>query len=252
MRRTIVAGNWKMNKTNSETVAMLTELKELVKGISNVGVVLGVPFTALSDAVKAVEGSNIEIAAQNMNPNESGAFTGEIAPSMLTSIGVKYVILGHSERREYYKECDEFINKKVKAALKNGLTPILCIGEKLEDRETGKTDEVNEKQLKGGMAGLTAEEALKVVIAYEPVWAIGTGKTATPEMAQETHKAIRNFLVEMFGAEVAEEITIQYGGSMKPDNAAELMGQTDIDGGLVGGASLEASSFSKIVEAGVK
>lgn len=252
MRRTIVAGNWKMNKTNSESVAMLTELKELVKGISNVGIVLGVPFTALSDAVKAVEGSNIEIAAQNMNPNESGAFTGEISPSMLTSIGVKYVILGHSERREYYKECDEFINTKVKAALKNGLTPILCIGEKLEDREAGKTNEVNEKQLKGGMAGLIAEEALKVVIAYEPVWAIGTGKTATPEMAQETHKAIRNFLVEMFGAEVAEEITIQYGGSMKADNAAELMGQTDIDGGLVGGASLEASSFSKIVEAGVK
>ncbi|WP_320047122.1 triose-phosphate isomerase [uncultured Ilyobacter sp.] len=252
MRRTIVAGNWKMNKTNSESVAMLTELKELVKGMSNVGIVLGVPFTALSDAVKAVEGSNIEIAAQNMNPNESGAFTGEIAPSMLTSIGVKYVILGHSERREYYKECDEFINEKVKAALKNGLTPILCIGEKLEDRESGRTDEVNKKQLQGGMAGLTAEEAAKVVIAYEPVWAIGTGKTATPEVAQETHKAIRNFLADMFGAEVAEEITIQYGGSMKADNAAELMGQTDIDGGLVGGASLEASSFSKIVEAGVK
>ncbi|WP_319370144.1 triose-phosphate isomerase [uncultured Ilyobacter sp.] len=252
MRRTIVAGNWKMNKTNSESVTMLTELKELVKGISSVGIVLGVPFTALSDAVKAVEGSNIEIAAQNMNPNESGAFTGEIAPSMLTSIGVKYVILGHSERREYYNECDEFINAKVKAALKNGLTPILCIGEKLEDRENGKTDEVNEKQLKGGMAGLTSEEAAKVVIAYEPVWAIGTGKTATPEMAQETHKAIRNFLVEIFGTEVAEEITIQYGGSMKPDNAAELMGQTDIDGGLVGGASLEAASFAKIVEAGVK
>jgi triosephosphate isomerase len=252
MRKTIVAGNWKMNKTNAETVAMLTELKALVGGVEEVGMVLGVPFTALSDAVKAVEGSNIEIAAQNMNPNESGAFTGEISPSMLTSIGVKYVILGHSERREYYKECDEFINAKVKTALKSGLTPILCIGEKLEDRESGKTNEVNEKQLKGGMADLTAEEALKVVVAYEPVWAIGTGKTATPEVAEETHKAIRNFLVEMFGNEVAEEITIQYGGSMKPENAAELMGQTDIDGGLVGGASLDAASFAKIIEAGVK
>jgi triosephosphate isomerase len=252
MRKTIVAGNWKMNKTNAETVAMLTELKALVGGVEEVGMVLGVPFTALSDAVKAVEGSNIEIAAQNMNPNESGAFTGEISPSMLTSIGVKYVIVGHSERREYYKESDEFINAKVKTALKSGLTPILCIGEKLEDRESGKTNEVNEKQLKGGMADLTAEEALKVVVAYEPVWAIGTGKTATPEVAEETHKAIRNFLVEMFGNEVAEEITIQYGGSMKPENAAELMGQTDIDGGLVGGASLDAASFAKIIEAGVK
>lgn len=252
MRKTIVAGNWKMNKTNAETVAMLTELKGLVDGLEGVGMVLGVPFTSLSDAVKAVEGSDIEIAAQNMNPNESGAFTGEISPSMLTSIGVKYVILGHSERREYYKESDEFINAKVKTALKNGLTPILCIGEKLEDRESGRTNEVNEKQLKGGMADLTAEEAAKVVIAYEPVWAIGTGKTATPEVAEETHKAIRGFLAEMFGCEVAEEITIQYGGSMKPGNAADLMGQTDIDGGLVGGASLEASSFAEIIKAGVK
>ncbi len=252
MRKTIVAGNWKMNKTNSETVAILKELKDLVKGIDGIGIVLGVPFTALSDAVKAVEGSNIEIAAQNMNPNESGAFTGEIAPNMLTSIGVKYVILGHSERREYYKEDDEFINAKVKTALKNGLTPILCIGEKLEDRESGKTNEVTETQIKGGLYGLTSEEALKVVIAYEPVWAIGTGKTATPEVAQETHKSIRNTLADMFGAEVAEEITIQYGGSMKAENAKELMEQEDIDGGLVGGASLEASSFSKIIKAGLK
>jgi len=250
MRRTIVAGNWKMNKTNAEAVEMLTELKAQVEGVTGVDVVIGAPFTALSDAVKAVEGSNIEIAAENMNANESGAFTGEISATMLTAIGVKYVILGHSERREIYKETDEMVNAKVKAALANGLTPILCIGEKLEDREGGRTNEVNAAQLKGGMAGLTVEDAAKTVIAYEPVWAIGTGKTATPAMAQETHKAIRDLLSEMFGAEVAGDMTIQYGGSMKPGNAKELMSEADIDGGLVGGASLEAEMFAGIIKAG--
>ncbi len=251
MRRTIVAGNWKMNKTNSEAVEMLTELKGLTAGVEGVDVVIGAPFTALSDAVKAVEGSRIEIAAENMNENESGAFTGEISAKMLTAIGVKYVILGHSERREIFKETDERINAKVKAALANGLTPILCIGEKLEDRESGRTNEVNEAQLKGGMAGLTAEEAAKIVVAYEPVWAIGTGKTATPEMAQETHKSIRDLLASMYNEEVAAGITIQYGGSMKPANAKELMSEADIDGGLVGGASLEAASFAEIIKAGL-
>lgn len=250
MRKTIIAGNWKMNKTNKEAVEMLTELKEIVKGIDSVGIVIGAPFTALSDAVKAVAGSNIKIAAENVYPKESGAYTGEVSPVMLKEIGVEYVILGHSERREYFKESDEFINEKVKCVLAHGMTPILCIGEKLEDRESGRTNDVNKTQINGGLAGLTAEEAKKVVIAYEPVWAIGTGKTATPEIAEETHKAIREELARMFGEEVANEITIQYGGSMKPENAQELLAQADIDGGLIGGASLKAQDFSKIVKAG--
>ena len=251
MRKTIIAGNWKMNKTNKEAVEMLTELKEIVKGIDSVGIVIGAPFTALSDAVKAVAGSNIKIAAENVYPKESGAYTGEVSPVMLKEIGVEYVILGHSERREYFKESDEFINEKVKCVLAHGMTPILCIGEKLEDREVGRTNDVNKTQINGGLAGLTAEEAKKVVIAYEPVWAIGTGKTATPEIAEETHKAIREELARMFGEEVANEITIQYGGSMKPENAQELLAQADIDGGLIGGASLKAQDFSKIVKAGL-
>lgn len=251
MRKTIIAGNWKMNKTNKEAVEMLTELKEIVKGIDSVGIVIGAPFTALSDAVKAVAGSNIKIAAENVYPKESGAYTGEVSPVMLKEIGVEYVILGHSERREYFKESDEFINEKVKCVLAHGMTPILCIGEKLEDREAGRTNNVNKTQINGGLAGLTAEEAKKVVIAYEPVWAIGTGKTATPEIAEETHKAIREELARMFGEEVANEITIQYGGSMKPENAQELLAQADIDGGLIGGASLKAQDFSKIVKAGL-
>lgn len=251
MRKTIIAGNWKMNKTNKEAVEMLTELKEIVKGIDSVGIVIGAPFTALSDAVKTVAGSNIKIAAENVYPKESGAYTGEVSPVMLKEIGVEYVILGHSERREYFKESDEFINEKVKCVLAHGMTPILCIGEKLEDREAGRTNDVNKTQINGGLAGLTAEEAKKVVIAYEPVWAIGTGKTATPEIAEETHKAIREELAKMFGEEVANEITIQYGGSMKPENAQELLAQADIDGGLIGGASLKAQDFSKIVKAGL-
>ncbi len=251
MRKTIIAGNWKMNKTNKEAVEMLTELKEIVKGIDSVGIVIGAPFTALSDAVKAVAGSNIKIAAENVYPKESGAYTGEVSPVMLKEIGVEYVILGHSERREYFKESDEFINEKVKCVLAHQMTPILCIGEKLEDREAGRTNDVNKTQINGGLAGLTAEEAKKVVIAYEPVWAIGTGKTATPEIAEETHKAIREELARMFGEEVANEITIQYGGSMKPENAQELLAQADIDGGLIGGASLKAQDFSKIVKAGL-
>lgn len=240
-----------MNKTNKEAVEMLTELKEIVKGIDSVGIVIGAPFTALSDAVKAVAGSNIKIAAENVYPKESGAYTGEVSPVMLKEIGVEYVILGHSERREYFKESDEFINEKVKCVLAHEMTPILCIGEKLEDREAGRTNDVNKTQINGGLAGLTAEEAKKVVIAYEPVWAIGTGKTATPEIAEETHKAIREELARMFGEEVANEITIQYGGSMKPENAQELLAQADIDGGLIGGASLKAQDFSKIVKAGL-
>ncbi|WP_297598323.1 triose-phosphate isomerase [uncultured Cetobacterium sp.] len=252
MRKTIIAGNWKMNKTVSETKAMLSELKELTNGVEGVEVVIGAPFTALESAVKTVEGSNIAIAAQNMYPKDSGAYTGEVSPVMLKELGVKYVILGHSERREYFHESNLFINEKVKSALSHDITPILCVGEKLEERESGKTMEVNEKQVREGMAGLTAEQAVKVVVAYEPVWAIGTGKTATPEMAEETHKEIRDVLVSMFGAEAAAEITIQYGGSMNAKNAEELLAMENIDGGLVGGASLEADMFIQVIKAGAR
>ena len=251
MRTNVIAGNWKMNKTNAEAVEMLTELKGLVKDVKDVKIIIGAPFTALSDAVKAVEGSQIGIAAENVYPKASGAYTGEVSPVMLKSIGVKYVILGHSERRDYFKESNEFINEKVKAVLENGMTPILCIGEHLEDREAGRTAKVTEKQIREGLAGITPEQAKNIIVAYEPVWAIGTGKTATPEVAQETHKQIREVLRDMFGT-VAEEMIIQYGGSMKPGNAPELLAQPDIDGGLIGGASLEAASFAEIVSAARK
>lgn len=249
MRKKIVAGNWKMNKTVKEAVEMLTELKGLVADVDGVEVVIGAPFTALSEAAKAVEGSKVKLAAQNMNPNESGAYTGEISPLMLKDLGVEYVILGHSERREYYGETNEIVNEKVKAALKHGLKPILCVGEKLEDREAGNTEAVVEDHTKGGLVGITAEEMKNVVIAYEPVWAIGTGKTASPEQAQDVHAFIRKLLTELYSEAVAQDVTIQYGGSMKPDNAKELISKEDIDGGLVGGASLEAAGFATIIKA---
>ncbi|WP_163470084.1 triose-phosphate isomerase [Fusobacterium sp. IOR10] len=251
MRKTIIAGNWKMNKTNNETIQILNDLKKEIKeieGISNIGVVIGTPFTALSDAVKTVENSVIKIAAQNVYPKESGAYTGEISPAMLKDIGVEYVILGHSERRDYFKESNSFINEKIKAVLSHNMSPIFCIGEHLEDREAGKVKEVITKQVKEGLANLSADEMKKVIVAYEPIWAIGTGKTATPEIAQETHEQIREVLKEMFG-ETSKEITIQYGGSMKPNNAKELLSQKDIDGGLIGGASLNAKDFSAIIKA---
>ena len=250
MRKLVIAGNWKMYKNNKEAIETLTQLKNLIKDVKNVDIVIGAPFTCLSDAVKTVEGSNVKIAAENVYPKIEGAYTGEISPKMLKDIGVTYVILGHSERREYFKESDEFVNQKVKAVLEIGMKPILCIGEKLEERDSGKTLEVLSKQIKGGLADLSKEAAEKVIIAYEPVWAIGTGKTATPEMAEETHRAIRNVLTEMFGKDVADKMIIQYGGSMKPENAKDLLSQEDIDGGLVGGASLKADSFFEIIKAG--
>ena len=250
MRRLVIAGNWKMYKNNKEAIETLTQLKNLTKDVKNVDIVIGAPFTCLSDAVKTIEGSNIKIAAENVYPKIEGAYTGEISPKMLKDIGVTYVILGHSERREYFKESDEFINQKVKAVLEIGMKPILCIGEKLEEREGGKTLKVLSKQIKDGLVDLSKEDAEKVIIAYEPVWAIGTGKTATPEMAEETHRAIRNVLAEMFRKDIADKMIIQYGGSMKPENAKDLLSQEDIDGGLVGGASLKADSFFEIIKAG--
>lgn len=248
MRKKIVAGNWKMNKTVKEALEMLSSLKELVADVKETEVVIGAPFTALSEASKLVAGSNVKLAAQNMNPNKNGAFTGEISPLMLKDLGVEYVILGHSERREYYGETNEIVNEKVKSALANGLKAILCVGEKLEEREANKTETVVEDHIKGGLKDISKEDMANVVIAYEPVWAIGTGKTATPEQAQEVHAFIRKLLTEMYNAEVASNVTVQYGGSMKADNAKELMDKEDIDGGLVGGASLEAESFAKIVK----
>ena len=248
MRKKIVAGNWKMNKTNSEAVKTVTELKEIVKGLNGAEIVVATPFTAISDVAKAVAGTNIKVAAQNMHWEEKGAFTGEIAPCMLKELGVEYVILGHSERREYFGETNEIVNKKVKAALKNGITPILCVGEKLADREAGNTENVVKDHTVGGMKDLTKEEAAKVVIAYEPVWAIGTGKTASPEQAEEVHLFIRNLLTEMYDAATAEKIVIQYGGSMNAANSKDLLAKPNIDGGLIGGASLVPADFSVIVK----
>lgn len=251
MRKRIVAGNWKMNKTNAEAVAMVNELKELVKGIDNVGIVIGAPFTVLSDLNNVVKGSNVKLAAQNMYCAANGAYTGEISPEMLKAVGVEYVILGHSERREYFGETNEFVNKKVKFALENGLTPILCVGEKLEEREAGNTEKVVEDHVVNGLKDITKEQMKDVVIAYEPVWAIGTGKTATPEQAEDVHKFIRDLLTKMYDEETSSNVTIQYGGSMKASNSKELIGKENIDGGLVGGASLKADEFAAIVKSAI-
>lgn len=250
MRKIIIAGNWKMNKTRKETEDFFKALNPLVNANEKVEMVIGVPFTNIETAIR--EAKNVKIAAQNMNPKESGAYTGEISPLMLKDLGVEYVILGHSERREYYKESDEFINEKVKSALSHGLKPILCFGETLFDRESNITEKVVETQIRGGLKDLTKEDMANVVLAYEPVWAIGTGKTATSKQAQEVHAFIRNLLTDMFGLEVAENITVQYGGSMKPENALELISEKDIDGGLIGGAALDPISFSKLVQAGLE
>lgn len=250
MRKIIVAGNWKMNKTAKEAAAFFNEFKPLVADVKNVEIVIGAPFTALETATRETAGSNIKIAAENMNAKESGAFTGEVSPLMLKDLGVEYVILGHSERREYYGETNEIINEKVKSALAHGLKPILCFGETLEEREANTTEAVVKDQIVGGLQNVTAEEMANVVLAYEPVWAIGTGKTATPEQAQEVHAFIRNLLTDLYGAKTAENVTVQYGGSMNDANAAELIAQKDIDGGLVGGASLIPEKFTVIVKAG--
>ena len=246
MRKAIIAGNWKMNKTPEEAVQVINELKPLVKD-ATCDVVICPTFVCLDAAIKAAEGSNIKIGAQNMHFEESGAFTGEVAPGMLEAMGVDYVVLGHSERREYFNETDEALNKKVKKAFEHNLTPILCCGETLEQREAGVTDDFIACQIKVDMAGLTKEQAKQVVIAYEPIWAIGTGKTATKEQANETISAIRKVVEGMYGKEVADEVRIQYGGSVKPNTIKDQMAMSDIDGALVGGASLVASDFAQIV-----
>lgn len=244
-RRKIVAGNWKMNMTPSQAVALCEELKDLVKS-DDVDVVYCVPAIDIVPVVEAVKGTNVEVGAENMYFEEKGAYTGEIAAPMLVDAGVKYVIIGHSERRDYFKEDDALLNKKVKKAFEAGLTPILCCGETLEQREMGITLDWIRMQIKSDLVEVTAEQVASMVIAYEPIWAIGTGKTATTEQAQEVCKAIRDCIAEVYDAATAEAVRIQYGGSVNAGNAAELFAQPDIDGGLVGGASLKAD-FGKIV-----
>ncbi len=245
MRRKIIAGNWKMNKTPAEAVALINELKSLV-ATEEADVVFCVPSISLTTAIEAAKGTNIEIGAQNMYYQENGAFTGEIAPNMLTSIGVKYVIIGHSERREYFAETDETVNLKVLKAFEHGITPIICCGESLKQREQGITIDLIRQQIKVAFLNVTADQAKTSVIAYEPIWAIGTGKVATTEQAEEVCKAIRECIAEIYDDATAVEVRIQYGGSVTAASAAELFSQANIDGGLVGGASLKAD-FGKIV-----
>ena len=245
MRKKIIAGNWKMNKTPSEAVALIEQLKPLVTN-DDVDVVFCVPAIDIIPAVEAVKGTNIHIGAENMYYEESGAYTGEIAPNMLTDAGVEYVIIGHSERRDYFAETDETVNQKVLKAFEHGITPIICCGESLTQREQGITIDWIRQQIKIAFLNVTAAQAAKAVIAYEPIWAIGTGKTATSEQAEEVCAAIRACIAEIYDDVTAAAIRIQYGGSMNASNAAELMAKPDIDGGLVGGASLKAD-FGQIV-----
>ena len=245
-RKTIIAGNWKMNKTPAEAKALIEEMKPLLSKTKWCEMVLCVPFTDIQAAVKAAKGSKIAIGAENMHFEKSGAFTGEISADMLKELGVKYVIIGHSERRQYFNETDEACGKKVQVALENGLRPILCVGESLTEREQDVTMEVIRKQIKIALQNVAVEDIKKVVIAYEPIWAIGTGKTATTEQAQEVCKGIRECIAEIYDEATAEAIRIQYGGSVSAASAPELFAQPDIDGGLVGGASLKPD-FGKIV-----
>ncbi len=245
-RQPIIAGNWKLNNTISESIKLVEELIPLVKN-AKAEVVIAPTSIALDAVVKAVKGTNVKVAAQNAHFEEKGAFTGEISLKALEELGVQYVILGHSERRQYFNETDEALNKKVKATFAHGLTPILCCGETLEDREANVTNEVTGKQIKLDLQGLSKEDAAKVVIAYEPIWAIGTGKTATDEQANETIGAIRETVAEVFGKEVADKVRIQYGGSVKPGTIKAQMAKPEIDGALVGGASLKAVDFAGIV-----
>jgi len=246
MRKKVIAGNWKMNMLPNEAISMITELTPLVKDTEN-EVVLCVPYTDLFYSLLTAQGSNIKIGAQNMHFEQKGAYTGEVSGAMLKSIGVEYVIIGHSERRQYFNETDETVNKKIKAAFANNLKPIVCVGESLEQRELGKTFEIITNQTKKALEGLTGEQVLNTIIAYEPIWAIGTGKTATKEDANEACKKIREKIQEIYGQNIAEGVIIQYGGSMKPENAKELLNMSDIDGGLIGGASLKPDTFAQIV-----
>ena len=248
-KQTVIVANWKMFKTIEETVAFIKALKPLVQRGSS-KVLLAVPFTSIHAATKEAAGSSIVIGAQNMHHAADGAFTGEVSARMLKNAGAQFVILGHSERRAIFKESNRVVNLKIKRALAEGLTPLVCVGETLEQREQGLTDKVLQQQLKGSLAGMSAEDGLKITLAYEPVWAIGTGKTATPELVQSVHLMCKKWLAGIWGEIVASKISLLYGGSVKPDNVRALMNELDIDGALVGGASLEPQSFTKIVNLG--
>lgn len=251
LRQAVIAGNWKMNKNRPETLALVNELKPMVAD-ANCGVVICVPYTDLETALNATKGTNIKVGAENCHWAKSGAFTGEIAADMLVEMGVAYVVIGHSERRQYFGETDVTVNQRVRAALDAGLNVILCVGELLEQREQGITEEIVGLQTKIALGGVKAEELKKIIIAYEPVWAIGTGKTATAEQANEVNHFIRCVVEKLYGKAAADAMTVQYGGSMNAANAAELLAQPDVDGGLIGGASLKAADFTAIVNAASK
>lgn len=250
-RKLIFAGNWKMNKTVAEALDLVRSLKIELSNIKEADIVVCPPFTALSEVSKAILDSNIRLGAQDISPNKVGAFTGEIAAVMLKEFSVRYVIVGHSERRQYQKETDELVAKKATACHGASLKPIVCVGETLGERESGETQKVLEKQIRGSLAGINKEQMIETIVAYEPVWAIGTGKTATSAQAQEAHEFIRRLLAGIYDDTVARKVRIQYGGSVKPANAKELMSQPDVDGALVGGASLEARSFSDIIKSSI-
>jgi len=249
MRKRVIAGNWKMNMTTIEAGDLIEGIIEKTDGVENVDIVVAPPFTALEAVKETIGSAPIGLSAQNVHSEGNGAFTGEISCGMLNDIGCEWVIIGHSERRQYFGETDETVNKKTKASLSAGLKTIVCVGESLEEREAEKTMVVIEKQLTGSLAGIDEKDFENIVVAYEPVWAIGTGKTASKEQAQEVHAFIRNWLKDNVSADAAESTRILYGGSVKPDNAGELLGEPDIDGALVGGASLKADDFSAIIRA---
>jgi triosephosphate isomerase len=248
MRRPVIAGNWKMYKTQADARAFFSAFVPLLQGSTHCDIVVAPPFTAIAAAVEAVKGSAISISAQDMHGEPEGAFTGEVSAAMLVEAGCRAVIIGHSERRQFFGETDESANRKVKAALAAGLMPILCVGELLAERESGRTEQVLERQFTGGVAALTGPEFSRIILAYEPVWAIGTGRTATPDIAADAHKFLRRLAEANFTAERAAGLRILYGGSVKPDNIKGLMAQVDIDGALVGGASLNAEAFASIVK----
>lgn len=250
MRNKVIAGNWKMNKDLGETEKLINDLKTALNfNLIGSRVIICPPFPSLALAAKLIEGSPLELGAQNMHTEDEGAFTGEVSPKMLKAAGCRYVIVGHSERRQYFSETNEFINKKARKALASGLIPIICVGESLDEREKNITDQIVSVQVKGCLSEISAADMEKVIIAYEPVWAIGTGKNATPQQAQDVHRLIRKLISQLYSWTVAERVTIQYGGSVKADNAADLLHQPDIDGALVGGACLKPDSFSAIIQA---
>ena len=248
VRRPLIAGNWKMFKTGPEAKNTAKELVDLVRGATHTDIMIAPPFTALAPVWEVIERSNIDLGAQNIFWETQGAYTGEISSSMLTAAGCTYAIIGHSERRQFFGETDESVNKKIKATIENGLAPVFCIGETESQRDAGETFSVLDKQLEKGLKGFSVENLGKLVVAYEPVWAIGTGKTATREQAQEVHAFIRQFLTRSFGPAFSGSLRILYGGSVKPENIGELMAMEDVDGALVGGASLDAHTFAKIVK----